>query len=255
MRLSVLPLLIAGAGLGERLYCLANVEVAPAHPFVVSASPLSVMIASTDLSAMRLGHPAAGAAHAQMMNAAAAQPTSGRRMRHLCKGMQDGVTRFFGVFSFGSTTKVVTPVPAHDTIALTRPNLRLPPPAPYGLRPGEPVFRPHGLQIVDDDRGGVVVKMKAEQMLTESGLPERPMFVVHYPLNHSGSFLQRVHRALMSLGAWEGRAVAFVLGAPLSPASRFPPSLISSLPLFAPFPSQQHVVTPRTPRRLKIPTS
>ncbi len=28
-----------------------------------------------------------------------------------------------------------------------------------------------------------------------------------------GSFLHRVHRALMSLGSWEGRIVAFVLGA------------------------------------------
>lgn len=27
-----------------------------------------------------------------------------------------------------------------------------------------------------------------------------------------GSFLHRVHRALMTLGPWEGRAVAFVLG-------------------------------------------
>jgi hypothetical protein len=29
---------------------------------------------------------------------------------------------------------------------------------------------------------------------------------------HNGSFLRRVHLALMSLGPWEGRAVAFVLG-------------------------------------------
>ena len=35
----------------------------------------------------------------------------------------------------------------------------------------------------------------------------------HRPHFHHRSFLHRVHRALMVLGPWEGRAVAFVLGA------------------------------------------
>ncbi|EGO00363.1 hypothetical protein SERLA73DRAFT_180938 [Serpula lacrymans var. lacrymans S7.3] len=30
--------------------------------------------------------------------------------------------------------------------------------------------------------------------------------------HHRGSFMKRIHRALMALGPWEGRAVAFVLG-------------------------------------------
>lgn len=34
----------------------------------------------------------------------------------------------------------------------------------------------------------------------------------HHKLGHRGPFLHRIHRALMALGPWEGRAVAFVLG-------------------------------------------
>ncbi|KAG1844340.1 hypothetical protein DFJ58DRAFT_802904 [Suillus subalutaceus] len=36
----------------------------------------------------------------------------------------------------------------------------------------------------------------------------------HHDMKHkkAGSFLRRVHRAIMALGLWEGRAVAFVLG-------------------------------------------
>ncbi|KAH9859160.1 hypothetical protein C2E23DRAFT_880522 [Lenzites betulinus] len=35
---------------------------------------------------------------------------------------------------------------------------------------------------------------------------------MHRFRHHQGSFLRRVHHALMALGPWEGRAVAFVLG-------------------------------------------
>ncbi|KIK91222.1 hypothetical protein PAXRUDRAFT_831020 [Paxillus rubicundulus Ve08.2h10] len=34
----------------------------------------------------------------------------------------------------------------------------------------------------------------------------------HGHRKHKGSFLRRIHRAIMALGPWEGRAVAFVLG-------------------------------------------
>ncbi|EJF65612.1 hypothetical protein DICSQDRAFT_133207 [Dichomitus squalens LYAD-421 SS1] len=45
------------------------------------------------------------------------------------------------------------------------------------------------------------------------GRQGRPMWVHHYGHHHlRGSFLRRVHHALMALGPWEGRAVAFVLG-------------------------------------------
>lgn len=34
----------------------------------------------------------------------------------------------------------------------------------------------------------------------------------HHMKHHKGSFMRRMHHALMALGPWEGRAVAFVLG-------------------------------------------
>ncbi|KAI0646016.1 hypothetical protein C8Q79DRAFT_729598 [Trametes meyenii] len=39
-----------------------------------------------------------------------------------------------------------------------------------------------------------------------------PVHRMHRFHRHHGSFLRRVHHALMALGPWEGRAVAFVLG-------------------------------------------
>ena len=49
---------------------------------------------------------------------------------------------------------------------------------------------------------------------TEERMRGRPHF--HHHFHHQkDSFLERVHQALMSLGPWEGRAVAFVLGTSL----------------------------------------
>jgi len=50
------------------------------------------------------------------------------------------------------------------------------------------------------------------------GVRHRVSPVRHHPLHHNkhhhhkASFMRRVHHALMTLGPWEGRAVAFVLG-------------------------------------------
>lgn len=57
----------------------------------------------------------------------------------------------------------------------------------------------------------------------------RPMWV-HRHQHFRGSFLRRVHHALMSLGPWEGRAVAFVLGTFFHPPYLHP----SYPPIFSP---------------------
>lgn len=44
----------------------------------------------------------------------------------------------------------------------------------------------------------------------EDKMHRRPHFRHHF--HHQDTFLKRVHHALMSLGPWEGRAVAFVIG-------------------------------------------
>ena len=63
---------------------------------------------------------------------------------------------------------------------------------PFVGTPVRPAFAPEGEEM--DNRG------------------RRPVWAnrPHHRLH--GSFLRRVHHALMSLGPWEGRAVAFVLG-------------------------------------------
>ncbi|THH18663.1 hypothetical protein EW146_g2358 [Bondarzewia mesenterica] len=166
-----------------------------------SASPLSVLISTTEVTALRLGHPAA-AAHHNMMNAAV-QPEAGlrpTRIRHLCKSMQDGVTRFFGTFTMGRMPSL----PSAVTIPVPLTNKH--------TDSEEPIFKPSGLSVDDDGMGGVLVKLQAEEMVNKDGRPLRQMFMMHHRMNQRGPFVQRVHRALMFLGPWEGRAVAFVLG-------------------------------------------
>lgn len=43
-------------------------------------------------------------------------------------------------------------------------------------------------------------------------MTRRPRWRHHALAHQDASFMRRIHRALMSLGPWEGRAVAFVLG-------------------------------------------
>ncbi|RPD54440.1 hypothetical protein L227DRAFT_511759 [Lentinus tigrinus ALCF2SS1-6] len=63
---------------------------------------------------------------------------------------------------------------------------------PFVGTPVRPAFAPEGEEM--DHRG------------------RRPMWANRPHHRLQGSFLRRVHHALMSLGPWEGRAVAFVLG-------------------------------------------
>ncbi|TFK82524.1 hypothetical protein K466DRAFT_590454 [Polyporus arcularius HHB13444] len=87
--------------------------------------------------------------------------------------------------------------------------------------------RPHHVEM----QGGAATGKAALPVLPFVGTPVRPGFApegeegdmgehpahrpmwIHRPHHRlHGSFLRRVHHALMSLGPWEGRAVAFVLG-------------------------------------------
>ncbi|KAI0058735.1 hypothetical protein BV25DRAFT_1890790 [Artomyces pyxidatus] len=157
MRISLLPLLVAGAGLA-------------------AANPLSVMISTTDVSAIRFGHPAAAAPSAQL---ATAQPT---RMRHLCKTMKDSVSRVIAAMGLAKE------VDANS----------------------------HGRIIVHEYRPVMVSSGNGMGRTHETA--EHPEGVEHFRGRHHlkgmhrGPFITRMHRALMSLGPWEGRMVAFVLG-------------------------------------------
>ncbi|KAI0311582.1 hypothetical protein OF83DRAFT_1177423 [Amylostereum chailletii] len=174
MKLS-LPLLVAGASL-------------------VSATPLSIMISTTEVRPFRLGAPAAyppAPGRNEMHAAIAVRPT---RMRHLCDKMQGGVSRFLA--SIGMP---------HDEHEHGHPP---PPIAPFFV--GGSL-----LQDIPLPEAGAQAEPQAEH--SGEGQGRRVMMHHHHhgfrPMrHHRGSFTHRIHRALMTLGPWEGRAVAFVLG-------------------------------------------
>ena len=89
----------------------------------------------------------------------------------------------------------------------------------------------HGMRPVEVEAIPMPHDKQPLPVLPFVGTPVRPAFVAdgdrpmmdgppgRRPMWHHGpgphrhaSFLRRVHRALMMLGPWEGRAVAFVLG-------------------------------------------
>jgi len=172
MRLTSISLLIVGAGLA-------------------AANPLHVMMSPKDVSPLRMGHAAA--------NAGANDLSDGKpkpRMRHLCKNMQKAVqgtaSRLLALIGIGEhSVSVTAPVPEGGVTRiqittsgpLHKVGFRPAPPASGGPMPGAqgtPIW-PHPMYISQEDR-------------------------------LDGPFMHRAHRALMSLGPWEGRIVAFVLG-------------------------------------------
>jgi len=155
---------------------------------LASASPPNVMISTTEFSAIRIGHAAANTGPALVPDT---KPT---KMRHLCKNMQNAVqstaTRFLAIIGIsrpplsvpeGGVTRVqfihkFIPVPmSHPALAIKEGDPR------FGSDPDVRLMH-HGMH--NKDKGG----------------------------HPRGPFLHRVHRALLSLGPWEGRIVAFVLG-------------------------------------------
>ncbi len=149
---------------------------------------------------MRLGHAAAniGQPPASDISDGKVKP----KMRHLCKNMQKAVqgtaTRLLAFIGIkGNTLAVTAPIPEGGVTRIrittttgSAPNNKavpLPFIEPFALSPaGQPVgnhvaILPHPYQPLEGDP--------------------------------NGPFLHRVHRALMALGPWEGRIVAFVLGA------------------------------------------
>ncbi|KAI0369617.1 hypothetical protein BV20DRAFT_945602, partial [Pilatotrama ljubarskyi] len=85
-------------------------------------------------------------------------------------------------------------------------------------------FKPHGVQDAKSSSAPVPQDAKVgAPVMPFVGTPVRPAFVEGeeawggrrarlHRIHRHGSFLRRVHHALMALGPWEGRAVAFVLG-------------------------------------------
>jgi len=156
---------------------------------IAIASPLNVMISTTEFSAIRVGHAAANAGPPVGPNT---KPT---KMHHLCKNMQKAVQdtagRLLAIIGIsGPSLSSTTPVPeGFSRVQITH----------HKLIP-VPVIDP-----------SFVIKAGDSQAGPHPGVPV--MHHIHHKEGQpQGPFLHRVHRALSSLGPWEGRIVAFVLG-------------------------------------------
>jgi len=179
MRFSTIPLLIAGAGLA-------------------AANPLHVVVAAKDVSPIRFGHAAANMGPTGASDFSGGNPKP--KMRHLCKNMQKAVqgtaSRLLAFIGLGGPSLAVT-APLTEG-GVTRIQITTTGAASHKFAP-VPVFAPV--------RGGV--------WASDSGVVMHP---APYPPYHrqgerfNEPFIQRANRALMALGPWEGRIVAFVLG-------------------------------------------
>jgi len=173
MRFATLPLLIAGAGLA-------------------AANPLHIMVAAKDVSPIRLGHAAAnmGPAGANDFSEGNRKP----KMRHLCKNMQKAVqgtaSRLLAFIGIGGSSLTVTaPVPEGGVTRIQ-------------ITTGPAAHKYATVPVAEPVRGG--------SWATAQGATMHPY--QHNEERFNGPFLYRAHRALMALGPWEGRIVAFVLG-------------------------------------------
>jgi hypothetical protein len=190
MLFGVYFLLLAGAGIGmypppSGAYVTLVVDVY----FVAAPNPVKVVM-STEVSAIRLGH---AAANARPPLGPGGQPT---KMRHLCKDMQQAVQNtairlltFIGIS--GPSLSGTTPV-SEGRFSGVRVTYHKIFPVPVI----DPVFALEESRLHPD---GTVMHHHEVHRFHKDGQP-------------GGPFLNRVHHALMSLGPWEGRIVAFVLG-------------------------------------------
>jgi len=161
---------------------------------IAAPNPINLMISTTDVSAIRLGYAAANAGSTVGPDARPA------RMRHICKNMQKAVqntaTRLLTIIGIsGNSLSNTASVPGGR---LTRFHFSyhkiIPIPA---IHPGS-VFDA-GVPQGGPQSDGTVMRYHEVDDFRKDGPP-------------NGPFLHRIHRALMSLGPWEGRIVAFVLG-------------------------------------------
>jgi len=177
MRFSTVFILVAGAG-------------------VAAANPLNVMVASKDVSPMRLGHAAANVGPGGSSDFSDGEPKP--KMRHICKNMQKAVqgtaSRLLAFIGIGGHSLAISaPVPEGG---VTRIQITTSGPVPhkFGMRPAvEPYPHMRGSPMDGHPIWAHPVHLSPEDRF-------------------NGPFLHRAHRALMSLGPWEGRIVAFVLG-------------------------------------------
>ncbi|KAJ7162332.1 hypothetical protein C8R46DRAFT_1194027 [Mycena filopes] len=182
MKLNILPLAVACTGL------------------VASASPMRVILVSSSTGTVNTGpvaqmeRPAAPVWHA-VQPAAAHPPCAGSRIRQKVTSFSQAFKIAFG---FKSTTNT-----EHAHLVEIKPYPFIGTPVPH-------IEAPHikGIKGIEKLR---IMQAPVPHHAHVHG-EGHPRFRHHQHAKEEHSFLMRVHFALMSLGPWEGRAVAFVLG-------------------------------------------
>lgn len=193
MKFSILPLLIAGAGIGKQQYRYLNTNFSLRTPTAqhVSASPIRVVV--TEISSIRLGHAAADVngnsniAHFPPAIVGNQVDDAGRHKKHrLCRGGMRAKA-----IAISNAFRKALGLPLIETHA------------PVG---GEHEVHNGLVRVMPMSFIGTPADDQGE-------MPQGHHHIHHHQhKHHKGSFMRRIHRALMSLGPWEGRAVAFVIG-------------------------------------------
>ncbi|KAI9450304.1 hypothetical protein BJY52DRAFT_1303226 [Lactarius psammicola] len=169
--------------------------------FTIAGAGLAVANPPPYVSPLRLGHAAANMGPPAASGFSEGQPKP--RVRHLCKNMQKAMqgtaSRLLAFIGIGGPSLAVTaPVPEGG---VTRIQITTTSSAPHKFAP-VPVAEPFAPMPGGPQAGG--------NRFTILPMPY-PVYQAQED-RFDGPFLHRVHRALMTLGPWEGRMVAFVLG-------------------------------------------
>ncbi|KAJ7354403.1 hypothetical protein DFH08DRAFT_44158 [Mycena albidolilacea] len=180
MKFSILPIALACSGL-------------------VNANPLRVIVVSSHVSHGEAVSGADGTALVAHMRPVAAPqhaPCSGKGFRQKATGLADSLRIAFGFHGHNNDNHDNSQTKPLPFIALGHP---VPAPVPAEHLSGEPWWFTNKAAVPEHARP-----------LTHGPNGGHGRFRHHH--HEEPSFLMRVHYALMSLGPWEGRAVAFVLG-------------------------------------------
>ncbi|OAX36219.1 hypothetical protein K503DRAFT_850990 [Rhizopogon vinicolor AM-OR11-026] len=214
MRLSILPVLIAGAGIVSQ----------------VSAEPIRVIESSNANANIRFGHALANAnvngnddsdnvVHLVRPTVVMTTTTEIKgKGRHFCgASLKEKALRMSNAFRHALGLPVIE-MGDHDAFKGEVPNIPAPItgevrilPMPFIGAPITPSTDPSEENHSGDIKDGV-------RVISIDGEPRHRHHHHHHHHPHdmkhkkAGTFFRRVHRAIMALGRWEGRAVAFVLG-------------------------------------------
>jgi len=217
MRLSILPVLVAGAGIVSQ----------------VSAEPIRVVDSPSNANAnIRFGHALANAnvngnddsdnivrlVRPTVVVTTTTEVKGKGFGRHFCgASLKAKAQRMSNAFRHALGLPVIE-MGDHVTFKGEVPSKAAPITGEVRILPmpfvGAPMM-PNA--AVDPSQGGHSADVKDDGVLRlyfPDGESRRQHHRLIHDLKHhqGGSFLRRIHRAIMALGPWEGRAVAFVLG-------------------------------------------